>query len=94
MKLRIGLFACAALVALPAAAEAACFHNGVSYGVGAKVCQNGWLVECTPANYWKAVGQCLKDDGVTFTPISARRDPLLATDATTAKVTDKPPLGH
>ncbi len=62
MKFRLSLFACFALMALPQAVQAACSHNGISYSVGATICSGGWLQECTPAGYWKAIGQCRGDD--------------------------------
>jgi len=49
-------------LALPAAAQAGCNYNGVTYSVGAKVCFGGWYQECTVANYWKAIGMC-KNNG-------------------------------
>lgn len=48
-------------LALPAAAQAGCNYNGITYSVGAKLCFGGWLQECTVANYWKAIGQCRND---------------------------------
>lgn len=45
------------------AAEAQCEHNGITYSVGATICTgDGWLQECTPAGYWKAVGMCKAPD--------------------------------
>ena len=62
MRFYPSLLACLGLVALPQTAQAACSHNGISYSVGATICSGGWLQECTPAGYWKAIGQCLKQD--------------------------------
>ncbi len=92
MKLKIGFVIGAALIALPAAAEAGCLYNGITYGVGAKICRNGWLEECTPANYWKAVGQCLKDDkaaGGSYTPVSGQADLIIKTDKAPLNAADK-----
>ena len=62
MRIRSTLFVGVAMMLLPQAAQAACSHNGISYSVGATICSGGWLQECTPAGYWKAIGQCLRDD--------------------------------
>ena len=44
-------------------ASAGCPHDGVIYDVGAVICSEGWQQECTPAGYWKAIGQCKVPDG-------------------------------
>ncbi|WP_029062697.1 hypothetical protein [Labrenzia sp. DG1229] len=39
-------------------AFAACEYNGTYYSAGSQLCFDGWLQECTVADYWKAVGMC------------------------------------
>lgn len=39
-------------------AFAACEYNGTYYSAGAQLCFDGWLQECTVADYWKAIGMC------------------------------------
>jgi hypothetical protein len=54
------------------AAQAACYHNGVAYGPGAKRCYSGFLEECTVASYWKAIGQCRKDSALKEGQVSGK----------------------
>ena len=45
-------------------AFAACEYNGVYYQPGTQLCFDGWLQECTVADYWKAIGMCKAPDAV------------------------------
>lgn len=45
-----------------APAAAACYHDGRYYEAGYQICFDGWVQECTVADYWKAVGQCRRND--------------------------------
>lgn len=54
-----------AAVALPfwaSSAWAACEYNGIYYQAGTQICFDGWLQECTVADYWSAVGMCRAPD--------------------------------
>ena len=63
MKIRTLVVALGVFVGMAQPAAAACAWQGVSYGVGHKMCQpGGWLMECTVAGYWKAIGQCRAPD--------------------------------
>ncbi len=62
MKLRHILPATLLAIVASSAAHAACSHNGISYSAGAKRCYSGWYEVCTVAGYWRAIGQCRKDD--------------------------------
>ena len=72
MKLRYILGAAALAVALPTAAQAACYHNGVAYSAGAKRCYSGWYQECTVAGYWGTIGQCRKDSSLKEGQVSGK----------------------
>lgn len=39
-------------------AQAACYYDGVYYEAGTQLCFDGWVQECTVADYWSAVGMC------------------------------------
>ena len=54
------IFASAAAVLLfgGGSAWAGCVYDGITYEVGTVICAEGWLQECTVANYWSAIGQC------------------------------------
>lgn len=51
-------------------AIAGCYHNGVYYDPGSVICSEGWLQECTVADYWSAIGMCHAGDvlGAAGTP--------------------------
>jgi hypothetical protein len=72
MKLRNILGAAAVAVVLPAAAEAACYHNGIAYSAGAKRCYSGWLEQCTVAGYWSAIGQCRTESDIKEGQVSGK----------------------
>ena len=70
MKVRTATIAAAVFLGLASPAAANCVWQGVSYGAGYKMCQpGGWLMECTVAGYWKAVGQCRAPD---MTPLPGK----------------------
>ena len=50
-------------------ASAACEYGGVYYEHGTTICFDGWLQECTVADYWKAVGICRAEVVMRSTPI-------------------------
>ena len=50
----------AILSATPAAAG--CLHNGITYSAGSTICSEGWMQECTVADYWSAIGFCKAGD--------------------------------
>ena len=39
-------------------ALAACAHEGIYYEHGTVLCFQGYLQECTVADYWSAIGMC------------------------------------
>lgn len=43
-------------------ASAACLYQGGYYEQGTTKCFDGWLQECTVADYWLAIGQCHAPD--------------------------------
>ncbi len=43
-------------------ASAACLYQDVYYEHGTTLCFDGWLQQCTVADYWSAIGQCLAPD--------------------------------
>ncbi len=43
-------------------ASASCVYNGIYYEAGAQLCFDGWLQECTVADYWGAIGMCHAPD--------------------------------
>ncbi len=43
-------------------ASAACEHNGIYYEAGAVLCFDGYMQECTVADYWSAIGMCRATD--------------------------------
>ncbi len=51
-------------------ASAACLYQGGYYPQGTTLCFDGWLQECTVADYWKAIGMChapdIKEPFVTY----------------------------
>lgn len=68
------------VTALGGPAFAACQYNGVYYQAGAQLCFDGWLQECTVADYWKAIGMCKVPDAIEPLTDSSRvdRDILIA----------------
>ncbi len=84
MKLRTATLTAAVFLGLAAPAAANCVWQGVSYGAGYKMCQpGGWLMECTVAGYWKAIGQCKAPD-MTPMPGATAGKALPSTAATVA----------
>ncbi len=45
-------------------ANAACEYNGILYEAGTQICFDGWLQECTVADYWSAIGMCQRDSSL------------------------------
>ena len=45
-------------------ANAACEYNGIYYEAGTQICFDGWLQECTVADYWSAIGMCQRDSSI------------------------------
>ena len=43
-------------------ASAACLYQGVYYEHGTTLCFDGWLQQCTVADYWSATGLCHAPD--------------------------------
>ncbi len=43
-------------------AWASCVYDGTYYEAGARLCFDGWLQECTVADYWSAIGMCRAPD--------------------------------
>ncbi len=58
-------------------ASAACTYQGVYYEHGSKLCFDGWLQECTVADYWSAIGMCHAPD--VTQPIAQQRIPAQQT---------------
>ena len=61
MKKIVAIAAFALSVGAPSA-WAACEYDGTYYYAGAQICFDGWLQECTVADYWKAIGYCHAPD--------------------------------
>ena len=71
-----------ALLVMAAAspAWAGCYYDGVYYEAGYTICFDGWIQECTVADYWKAVGMCHANErtGVDLVDAGTLRDRLRA----------------
>jgi len=79
--MRTSIFAAVLLVAAgTSSASAACYYDGVYYEAGYQICFDGWIQECTVADYWKAVGQCHTNDrtGLDLVDAGTLRDRLRA----------------
>ena len=79
--MRASIFAAVLLVAAgTSSASAACYYDGVYYEAGYQICFDGWIQECTVADYWKAVGQCHTNDrtGLHLVDAGTLRDRLRA----------------
>ena len=64
MKVILGI-AVLALSIGASPASAACVYNGIYYDAGAQLCFDGWVQECTVADYWSAIGMCNRPDKLT-----------------------------